>query len=573
MKISDYVVKYLQLQGITEVFEMSGGMITHLLDSCYRHNMKVVSVHHEQTAAFAADAVGRMTGKPGVAMATSGPGATNLLTGMASCFFDSSPAIFITGQVNRHEQKGTRPVRQLGFQETDIVAMARPITKAVWSVSDPEQLPEILAAAYQMAISGRPGPVLLDIPMDVQRLDIPHEPGLLPPMESSPAEDTTNFLQSVWTALQQAKRPLLLAGGGIRSAGAIAAFRSLVHTLGIPVVHSLMGTDLLAYDDPRRVGMIGSYGNRWANLALGRADVLLVLGSRMDVRQTGADTNSFSENKRIFHVDCDAGELNNRVTGCTAYVANLNTFLPLAVQYGARQIRCACAAWAHELNELKIAWSDTKELPDIKGINPNVFMHRLAAQSASASAYVVDVGQHQMWAAQSLELTERQRFLTSGGMGAMGFALPAAIGAAFASSGEPIVVIAGDGGFQTNIQELQTVVRNKLPVKIIVINNLCHGMVRQFQQSYFHERYQSTLWGYSAPDFARVATAYGMEALTVGDTSELDNVIKWLWRDPLAPNLLQVMIDTNTNVYPKMAFGRPITEMEPFVKSIEMEGT
>src|SRR6185436_11038437 len=230
------------------------------------------------------------------------------------------------------------------------------------------------------------------------------------------------------------------------------------------------------------------------------------------------------------------------------------------------------AGWLAEIDALRSRWPDTREL-DVKGINPNQFMHELSRVSGAAAAYVVDVGQHQMWAAQSIEVAAGQRFLTSGGMGSMGFALPASIGAAFAAEGRPLVVIAGDGGFQSNIQELQTVVRNRLPVKIVLVNNRCHGMVRQFQESYFEGRYQSTYWGYSAPDFARVAEAYGIAAKTIAAPEETGDALAWLWDRPGEPALLQVMIDTFANAYPKIAFGRPNTEMEPFATPVGMEST
>jgi acetolactate synthase-1/2/3 large subunit len=229
-------------------------------------------------------------------------------------------------------------------------------------------------------------------------------------------------------------------------------------------------------------------------------------------------------------------------------------------------------AWVAKISRLREQWPDTNELA-VPGINPNEFMHQLARASQRAAAYIVDVGQHQMWAAQSLELQPEQRFLTSGGMGSMGFALPAAIGAALCDRSRPAVLIAGDGGFQSNIQELQTVVRNQLPIKMVIINNNCHGMVRQFQESYFEARYQSTLWGYSAPDFARVAKAYCIDTRTVKDNAEVEGAMRWLWESPSEPRLLQVMVDTYANALPKIAFGHPITEMEPFAKPLEMEGT
>ncbi len=229
--------------------------------------------------------------------------------------------------------------------------------------------------------------------------------------------------------------------------------------------------------------------------------------------------------------------------------------------------------WSDEIAALRQEWPDTKEVGDVPLINPNEFIHVLSQHSQDAGAYLIDVGQHQMWAAQSVELGETQRFLTSGGMGSMGFALPAAVGAAAVLNGQPVVVIAGDGGFQTNIQELQTVARNGWPVKIVVINNNCHGMVRQFQESYFDSRYQSTLWGYDSPDFAKVAEAYGIMGATVSDPDKMEEAAAWLWSDPTKPALLQVMVDTMTNAYPKIAFGKPMTEMEPFFQPIEMEST
>lgn len=575
MKVSDYIVSYLERRGVECVFEMSGGMIAHLLDSLQRNGkIRVVSMHHEQAAAFAADAAGRMTGVPGVAMATSGPGATNLLTGIGSCYFDSSPAVFITGQVNRHEQKGERAIRQLGFQETDIVPMALPVTKAAWRVREPEEVPPMLDAAFALATEKRPGPVLLDIPMDVQRAEISIEgaEGNVRASEHDSEIDEETW-RSLFSQLEAAKRPLILVGGGISSARAIELFRSFVRKLRIPVVNSLMAVDALPFDEPLRVGMIGSYGNRWANLGIGRADFLLILGSRLDVRQTGSQTESFKGERVIFHVDCESGEINNRVTGCHAIVSGLREFLSAALSVTAGREFVERAEWRDEIVNLRRAWPDTRELADAPGINPNVFMHQLSACSTQAAAYVVDVGQHQMWAAQSLDVGANQRFLTSGGMGSMGFALPAAIGAAFAAPSQPIILIAGDGGFQSNIQELQTIVHHRLPVKMVVLNNGCHGMVRQFQESYFESRYQSTLWGYSAPDFAAVAAAYKIPARTLEDEQETEEALRWLWTDASEPALLQVMIDTYANAYPKIAFGSPMTEMEPLAKPTEIEST
>jgi acetolactate synthase-1/2/3 large subunit len=576
MKASDYIASVLARKQVPAVFELVGGMITHMLDSLHvRNEVRIVSMHHEQAAAFAAEAAGRITGIPGVAMATSGPGATNLLTGVASCFFDSSPAVFITGQVNRNEQKGDRAIRQLGFQETDIVSMARPIVKKAWKINAAQELPSVMEEAFVLASSGRPGPVLIDIPMDVQRDDVTPDSHGDAHVSHSPPLDERDFI-AIRDALLHARKPMILAGGGIRSARATAEFRTLVRTAGVPVVHSLMGADLLPYGDPLNVGMIGSYGNRWANLALTQSDCVIVLGSRLDVRQTGADTVGFKGDRTIFHIDCEPGEMNNRVKGCQTVLSEIKPAM-IALTETLRSISQAVIAnqdsWLGEISQLRQCWPDTDELAGVEGINPNVFMHQLSRASRAAAAYVVDVGQHQMWAAQSLELNHDQRFITSGGLGSMGFGLPAAVGAAVALKGQPLVVIAGDGGFQCNIQELQTVARLGLPAKIVVINNQCHGMVRQFQESYFDARYQSTMWGYSAPDFARISDAYGIPSRTVSEPNGVADAVSWLTADLTAPSLLQVMISPKANAYPKLAFGKGMSSMEPHEKPLEMEGT
>ncbi|HEX8104355.1 MAG TPA: thiamine pyrophosphate-binding protein [Solirubrobacteraceae bacterium] len=573
MLADEYIVRYLASQGVERVYEVIGGMIARIVDVMGQiGEPRIVDCHHEQAAAFAAEGEARLTGVPGVAMATSGPGAINLLTGLGSCHFDSTPAVFITGQVNRAEQKGTRAIRQLGFQETDIVAMAAPIAKAAWRVEEPEDLPRLLGEAFLLARSGRPGPVLLDVPMDIQGAEIDDEipSGPIPLLVEAPHFDG---LDEILSDLARAERPLILAGGGVQAGRAAEALRAFAEAVGVPVVHSLMAVDALPYGHPLRVGMIGTYGNRWANIALGSCDSLLVLGSRLDIRQTGADVEAFKAGRTIHHVDVDPGELNNRVTGVRAVTGALSAFLAAAAEVAGVDAGDH-GDWIAEIEEQRARWPDTAELRDVPGINPNVFMHALSgAAPADVAAYAVDVGQHQMWAAQSLELRAGTRFLTSGGMGAMGSGLPMALGAAFAAGGRPVVMVAGDGAFQLNLQEIQTVVRNRLPVKLVVLNNQCHGMVRQFQETYFDGRYQSTVDGYSTPDFARVAAAYGLASAAVSEADEVEAAVARLWADPAEPFLLEVAIDLMANAYPKIAFGRPMTEMEPFAKPVGLEST
>ena len=572
MRGSDWIARFLAAQRVEAVYEVAGGMIANFIDALHRDGqVQIVACHHEQGAGFAAEGHARMNGVPGVAMGTSGPGAINLLTALGSCHFDSTPAVFITGQVNRSEQKRERPIRQLGFQETDVAAMAAPIAKAAMRVESVEDIPRCLSEAFALARAGRPGPVLVDIPLDLQLVEVdapvPGSPAATDASEGPqvPEEAVARIVED----LARAERPLILAGGGLRAGRAVGIFRQLVDRLGVPVVNSLMGVDTLPFDHPLRVGMIGTYGNRWANIALSRCDALLVLGSRLDIRQTGADTDAFAAGRVIHHVDCDPGEVNNRVTGCQELISSLGPALEALLRPAGDSSQATHAGWSEEIAELAAQWPDTGELPGIEGINPNLLMHQLSNEAATA--YVADVGQHQMWAAQSLELNAGQRFLTSGGMGAMGSALPLAVGAAVASRG-PVAMVAGDGGFQLNIQELQTVARNDLPIKMVILNNGCHGMVRQFQESYFDGRYQSTVWGYSAPSFVAVAGAYGVPGRAVEEPGDVAAAVEEMWASE-GPYLLEVAIDVKANAYPKIAFGHPISEMEPFVAPRAMEST
>ena len=564
MKVTQYIARFLKDKGIHTVFELQGGMITRIIDALNQEGgIDIVSMHHEQAAAMAADAYGRIKNKPGVALATSGPGATNLLTGIGNCFFDSVPAIFITGQVNTNEQKGDKSTRQIGFQETDIVAMAEAITKKAYAIKTKDEIPNVFEEAYQIAMSGRPGPVLIDIPMNIQNQEIEDALVEKPFLEKN-LTTCDDFINKYINTLKVSKKPLLLIGRGIRAAQASELFKKFIAKFQIPVVTSLLGVDVLPYTHPLKVGFIGTYGNRWANYALGSSDVLLVLGSRIDLRQTGADIEAFKQGKQIFHVDIDSAELNNRFTDTITLNTDLVTFFEEVqkIDYS----YCLPIDWNAEIKEKREAYNDILELKNVKGINPNRFMHQLSKISFKAKGFTTDVGNNQMWSAQSLELNGDQLFLSSGGMGAMGYSLPAAIGASIALNKQPMVCISGDGGFQINIQELETVKRNNLPIKIVILNNHCLGMIRQFQDSYFESRYQSTVWGYSAPDFTAIARAYGIDSFSIEKEEDINIGLNRMWEDANAPFLLNVNINIHTNVYPKMLFGSPLTEMEPTIK-------
>ena len=563
MTVSTYIARFLKGKGIDTVFELQGGMITRILDAIHHEGgIKIVSMHHEQAAAMAADAYGRITNKPGVALATSGPGATNLLTGIGNCYFDSVPAIFITGQVNLNEQKGNLTTRQIGFQETDIVSIAIPVTKKAFAIKTLEEIPYVLEEAFQIAISGRPGPVLIDIPMNFQNEEIE----TIEIMDFNPIlldnnDPIQSFIKNFTVALNKSKRPLVLVGRGIRSSGMSDQFLYFLQKFKIPVVTSLLGLDVIPYTHPERIGFIGTYGNRWANYALGNCDLLLVLGSRLDLRQTGSDIPSFKNGKEVYHVDIEKVELNNRIKGCETLNVNLSDFFNQV--NSTKLLFHSPQEWKSEIEEKKQLRLDTKELENITGINPNIFLHQLSHASKNSVAYTADTGNNQMWSAQSLELSNSQVFLTSGGMGAMGYSLPAAIGISIAMGNRPVVCITGDGGFQINIQELQTICRNSLPIKIIVLNNNCLGMIRQFQDAYFDSCYQSTVWGYDSPEFTKVAIAYGIESYSITNEDEIEKGLNLLWENTDQPFLLNVEIDIHTNVFPKTMFGSPITDMEP----------
>jgi len=581
MKASDFVAYYLETRGITCAFELVGGMITHLLDSIsVVTSIRIVSCHHEQAAGFAAEGFARLKGVPGVALATSGPGATNLLTSVGSCYFDSIPAVFITGQVNTNELKGSSGLRQLGFQETDIVTMAAPICKLAVQVAKAIDLPIALKNAFQVALDGRQGPCLVDIPMNVQSEDIPDEIATTALKEAACWKmsvicdkqqrsvdvcDITTLLRQISTA----RRPLLLLGGGAASALNREAARSIASYLAIPVVLSLMAVDLIDADNPLRVGFIGSYGNRWANRVLAECDLLVVIGSRLDIRQTGSDVASFCQDKVIWHLDIDTHEIGARVSPQHSICSSiqeiesaLRTYIHQPVNL-AKRITTLRAMYPCELEYM----SDEDE------INPIMVLQTLQSlRPQLATCFVTDVGQHQMWAAQCINFRSTDRFLTSGGMGAMGFGLPAAIGASMVDPNSITILVTGDGSFQLNIQELETLRRHSSRLKIILFNNNCHGMVRQFQESYFKGNMQSTVTGYSAPDFERVSKAYGIPAATVDKAKDVRTALSKVFRKP-GPFLLQVGISQRSRVYPKLAFGRPFGDMEPEVKPVAMEST
>jgi acetolactate synthase-1/2/3 large subunit len=557
LKASDYIARFLADAGCTHVFGYPGGAVTHLIDSLYRcSGIRFVGAYHEQAAAFAAEGYARMKGGFGVALATSGPGATNLVTGIGSAYFDSIPCLYVTGQVNTYEYKGDSNVRQLGFQETDIVSIVKPITKYAARITDADRIRYELEKAVSIACSGRKGPVLLDIPMDIQRADV-DENGMDGYAGSEGGARDFRMDKTV-RLMDLSARPVILAGGGIRLSGAVEMLRRVAERLRIPVVSSLMGRDAFDNVSDLYAGMIGSYGHRCANFTVANADLVLALGTRLDTRQTGTAPESFARGASLIRVDVDENELAHGIKpGELNICADAGAFLA-ALGERAGEIRTDTGPWLERVRGYRRRYPlwEGSRYPD-----PNGVMEAVSECLGPSDAVCVDVGQNQMWAAQSLRITAGQRLLTSGGMGSMGFALPCAVGAYYSGMPGRVVAVAGDGGMQMNIQELELLKRNNVPVKIVVMNNRSLGMIRQFQEMYFESRYVATVEDYAAPDFCAVARAYGIPAVKVARAEDMGEMRKALSRG--GPALVEIALQGFTSVVPKLAVNRPVEEQEP----------
>ena len=549
--LADCIAMFIAEKDASAVYQLSGGMIAFLIDAIGRLGQtKIINTRHEQAAGFAAEGSARVTKKPGFAMGTSGPGATNLLTPIASSFFDSIPVIYITGQVNQKELRTNPNQRQNGFQELDICEMAKTITKKVYRPNTAKEAFKALEEGWLLAQDGRQGPVLIDIPINLQQEELEYESTnadqktLKSKADSSVNHEITDYLYA-------AKRPLILVGGGVRLSNASELLSMFIVKTGIPYVSSLLGLDSISHTDDKYLGFIGSYGNRWANAALSESDLLIVLGSRLDVRQTGNDVSQFMANKKIIRVDIDDHELTGRIHSDVLIKSDISEFLKslIGIDY-----KFDSTSFIGEIKKLREERS--QEFEQITGLklNPNIVMEWLSDTFNKASGYVVDVGQHQMWAAQSIRLESGQRFLTSGGLGAMGFAMPASIGAAV-SSNSNWVMISGDGCLQLSSPELQTIVQYNLPITVCVINNGQHGMVAQFQEENMNGRLIGTREGFSNPNFQELAKAYGFlnihKVESDSELVELSSIVKE-WQE--GPSFLEFIIDGRAQALPKNSF-------------------
>lgn len=563
-KISDYIIEFLLEKNINKVFGYIGGAVAHLYHSIDKYeNIEMINCINEQGAGFAAEGYARVSGKSGVAIATSGPGATNLITPIGSCFFDSVPTLFITGQVNTYEYKYDKPVRQIGFQETDIVSIVKPITKYAVMINNISELRYELEKAYYLSQNGRKGPVLVDIPMDIQRneVDINTLDSFVGSDEYKELEkaNVDTQIEEVIKSLNNSKRPVILIGGGVRLSNAQNELLNWLELTRMPVVYSLMGKDAISDEYMYNMGLIGSYGNRYGNLTLANSDLILVLGSRLDTRQTGTNLETFAREAKIIQVDIDKNELGSKINVDIAINSDIAVFIN---ELNKERIEINISDWLKTLEVYK------NEFSSIEGIDKNIKVPNLIISKISNyltnEVIAVDVGQHQMWTAQSLNIKQSQQVLFSGGMGAMGFSLPSAIGACIAS-GERVVVIAGDGGIQMNIQELEVIKRRNLPIKIFVLNNQNLGMVRQFQELYFDKKYSGTVDDYSVPNLVEIAKAYGLNGRNIDDLNNIDDELKDIFSTN-RPELINIILDKKmTSVEPKLIVNKPIEDMHPFI--------
>jgi acetolactate synthase I/II/III large subunit len=562
---ADVVADAFVRHGIERIHVFPGGTIAPVFEAVLARGIEIFTARHEQGAGYAALAAARLRGRPEVAMATSGPGVTNLLTPVADAYFDSTPLVVVTGQVGTADMRGERPVRQRGFQEVDTTAVMRPVTKEQLCPRRPEEVGAALERAFHVSAAGRPGPVLVDLPMDVQR-------GALDGLSPSPAvpQDAKTALPPLDGAqldalaerLQRARRPVILAGQGVLLARAHGELRRLATLRGIPVSHSLLGLGALPADHPLALGYHGHTGNQYAGLAIHAADLVLVLGSRLDVRQTGSLPERFAPEAEIARVEIDPGELrHSRVRSDLALAGDVGEVLRglLARLRGAPPPdlgvwHARIAGWRERFALEWETGGPLKPQPIVRAAN------RLTA--GEEVVCVTGVGSHQHWVARHFDLDfPRRALLTSGGHGAMGYDLPSAVGAQLARPGARVLCFVGDGSLQINLQELASVVERALPVKIVVLDNRRLAIVSQFQlQNWGADPTCGRKWN---PDFAAVARAYGIPSWTVGHAEGIEPALAAMLAEP-GPALVHCLIDPAEDVVPMLLAGQTLDRMWPY---------
>lgn len=553
------VRRALEAEGVEYVFGVPGGAILPIYDALFQSDHPIhVLVRHEQCGGHMAEGFSHATGKVGVCLGTSGPGATNLVTAIADAYMDSVPLVAITGNVAQ-ALIGTD-----AFQEADITGITMPITKHNWLVTDPAELPRILKEAFYVARTGRPGPVLVDIPKDVQNAEIEFEwpetvniPGYHPPAQKDPR------LADAAALVRSATRPVIYLGGGVRHAGAekeVAAFCELV---GAPIVTTVHGKGAFPETHPQCLGMFGMHGAKFANYAVQASDLIIALGARFDDRVTGK-LSTFAPEAKIVHLDVDPAEISKLVTATIPLVGDLKYLLPRLTDEVRRAFeergRPDLGAWTRRVAEWREKHPLRYQQDGQKYLLPQYVVERLWQKTKGRAVVTTGVGEHQMFAAQWWKTSQPRQFITSGGLGTMGFCLPAAIGAQLGRPGELVIGIDGDGSFQMTLQELATAVDLKVPIKIFILNNLFLGMVRQWQELFYDNRFSETPLA-DNPDLVKLAEAYGCLGLRARTVEELDAVIDQALANDAGPTIIDVRVRRQEKVYPMVPAGAPLNDM------------
>lgn len=561
MKVADYIIEYLKKFNVRHYYGYQGTMIAHFVDSIGKNpDVENHVCYNEQGAAFAAVGQAKLTGELTAAYATSGPGALNLLNGIADAYYDSVPVLFFTGQLNTYEYTDVPELRQQGFQEADVVDIVKPVTKYAVQVRREEDVPAVLEKAVEAVLSGRKGPAVIDIPMNIQRgqIEAPLPDTKIPGMQTGEEKAAAGDIRK---ALKQAKAPLLLLGNGITKNKCNR--RLLVKKLekiGIPVITTMLGRDILPAAHPLNYGYLGSaYGHRYTNLLTDKkADLIVSLGASMCRRQTG-NPAKFALDAQIIRVDLDPIELRRKVhTDEKHYAADANAVLDLLAEDPpavSEKWLEACQYIREKLRDFDIT---------APGREPNRYFTILGEEASDNAVFCCDVGQHQVWSAQSIGIHDDQRMLFSGGHGNMGFALPAAIGASYNAEGR-VYAVAGDGAMQMNIQELQWLVRENLPVTVIVMNNRSLGLIQQQQDDFFdHYHIGATEdGGFLPPSFAKIGEAYGITSIAVNSPDAFRESLKS--QPAEGPFLIEVCMSDGTKAYPKTYFGEEMYNQKPYI--------
>jgi len=553
---AEAVLKCLVEEGVDTIFGYPGGAIMPVYDSLYGYADKLNHIlsRHEQGAIHAAQGYARASGKVGICLATSGPGATNLITGITDAMIDSTPLVCITGQVASHLLGSD------AFQETDIIGISMPVTKWNFQVTSAEEIPEAVARAFYIAKSGRPGPVLIDVTKDAQQKTLG--------FSYAPCERVRSYqpypelkeepLQAAAKLINEAKKPYILFGQGVILSGAEGELKNLIEKTGIPAASTLLGLSAFSTKHPLYVGYTGMHGNYGPNVKTNECDVFIAIGMRFDDRVTG-DVNTYAAQAKVIHIELDPAEINKNIKVDVAINADAKQALQALMQLVNQNSHENWVAEFHECDRIEMEKAIKKSIdPEGTQITMAEVVHKLSVFTKGKSLIVTDVGQHQMMASRYYKFDEHKSHITSGGLGTMGFCLPAAIGAKIGASERQVIGIIGDGGFQMTLQELGLIMQYNVGVKILVLNNEFLGMVRQWQQLFFDRRYSFTEM--QNPDFIKLAESYNIPAIQVSDRSKLEGAFK-SWLNAEGPSLLEVIVEKEENVFPMVPSGSCVSKI------------